>query len=338
MEIDKGALERRYVFPPFSVLNVNGGAWRTRKAMWLDCGLNSVEGRDSDMIFGAKRNNKNLAIKAQKEKELGRGITWDEFAEYFPDAEEAEGTSIFDPNIVDILVNWFCPAGGTVIDPFAGGSVRGTVTSLLGRKYIGVDLSARQIDANIKQWGAVRDKVDWNGESPAWHNDDGHNLADYVKGSANFILSCPPYHDLEVYSDAPGDLSNMEYDDFLVAYRAIIRRAVEKLEEDSFAAFVVGEIRHGKNGAYRNFVGDTVSAFVDAGTDYYNELILYTPLGSLPIRVGAQFEATRKIGKTHQNILVFVKGDARKAASKCVGAVKNFFTGNEVPALDDLFV
>ena len=132
--------------------------------------------------------------------------------------------------------------------------------------------------------------------------------------------------------------STETYNSMTHSARAIIRRAVEKLEEDSFAAFVVGEIRHGKNGAYRNFVGDTVSAFVDAGTDYYNELILYTPIGSLPIRVGAQFEATRKIGKTHQNILVFVKGDARKAASKCVGAVKNFFMGNEVPALDDLFV
>jgi len=31
----------------------------------------------------------------------------------------------------------------------------------------------------------------------------------------------------------------------------------------------------------------------------------------LPIRVGRQFLAGRKLGKTHQNILVFFKGDAK---------------------------
>lgn len=35
------------------------------------------------------------------------------------------GTSIFDPVICEIAYRWFCPPGGTVLDPFAGGSVRG---------------------------------------------------------------------------------------------------------------------------------------------------------------------------------------------------------------------
>jgi len=32
----------------------------------------------------------------------------------------------------------------------------------------------------------------------------------------------------------------------------------------------------------------------------------------LPVRVTKQFQAGRKIGKTHQNILVFYKGDPKK--------------------------
>jgi hypothetical protein len=40
----------------------------------------------------------------------------------------------------------------------------------------------------------------------------------------------------------------------------------------------------------------------------YNEIILVTAVGSLPIRITKQFEASRKIGKTHQNVLVFCKG------------------------------
>ena len=54
-------------------------------------------------------------------------------------------------------------------------------------------------------------------------------------------------------------------------------------------------------------------AFRRAGLDFYNEAILITSAGSLPIRAGKQFEATRKLGKTHQNVLVFVKGDGKKA-------------------------
>jgi hypothetical protein len=42
-----------------------------------------------------------------------------------------------------------------------------------------------------------------------------------------------------------------------------------------------------------------------------------TPVGSLPIRAGRQFEAGRKLGKTHQNVLVFVKGDGKKATQAC---------------------
>ena len=49
----------------------------------------------------------------------------------------------------------------------------------------------------------------------------------------------------------------------------------------------------------------------------YNEAILVTAVGSLPIRVGRQFSAGRKLGKTHQNVLVFVKGDWRKATAAC---------------------
>ena len=62
-----------------------------------------------------------------------------------------------------------------------------------------------------------------------------------------------------------------------------------------------------------------------AGLRLYNEAILVTAIGSLPIRVGRQFEAGRKLGKTlgktHQNVLVFVKGCAKRA-TEAVGPVE----------------
>ena len=85
---------------------------------------------------------------------------------------------------------------------------------------------------------------------------------------------------------------------------------------DRFAAFVVGDVRD-ERGCYRNFVGATTAAFIDAGLDLYNEAVLVTAIGSLPIRVGKQFSVSRKLGKTHQNCLVFVKGNPRAATEAC---------------------
>jgi hypothetical protein len=117
---------------------------------------------------------------------------------------------------------------------------------------------------------------------------------------------------LEVYSDNPADLSAMDHEAFLVGYRDIIAKACGKLRQDRFACFVVGDFRD-KRGNYRNFVSDTVQAFLNAGLTLYNEAILVTSVGSASMRVTKQFEASRKFAKTHQNVLVFLKGDAKKA-------------------------
>ena len=150
------------------------------------------------------------------------------------------------------------------------------------------------------------------------------------------VFSCPPYADLEVYSDDPKDLSTMKYSDFKAVYFEIIKKACDRLKPDSFACFVVGEVRD-KKGNYIDFVGDTVQAFRDAGLEYYNEAILITCVGSLPIRAGKQFSSGRKLGKTHQNILVFVKGSGKKAADRC-GAVdvdESMFDGIEAVGGDE---
>ncbi len=44
--------------------------------------------------------------------------------------------------------------------------------------------------------------------------------------------------------------------------------------------------------------------------------------GRLAVRIGKQFKAARKLGKTHQNILVFCKGDPRKATDAIEGRTK----------------
>ena len=229
------------------------------------------------------------------------------------------GTSIFDPVLCELVYRWFSPPGGQVLDPFAGGSVRGIVAAYCGRRYTGIDLRAEQIAANREQWTTIAAKAPNDGErpKPAWITGDSRDLADLAPDlAADLIFSCPPYADLERYSDDPADISTMAYHEFRAAYFDIIAKAAALLKPDRFACFVVGEVRD-KCGNYLNFVGDTVQAFREAGLEYYNEAILVTAVGSLPIRAGRQFASGRKIGKTHQNVLVFVKGDGKKAADAC---------------------
>ena len=278
-------LKQRFIMPPFSVLDARRGDWQKRKKAWkkiIDSGAGRKDGALSKGLLRlAEHHNMNLT-----------------------------GTSIFDPVLTEILLNWFSPRGGKVIDPFAGGSVRGIVSQFLQRQYIGVDLRQEQIDANEQQFETLSEATDFFGEimqPPEWICGDSAHIDELVQESEfDFLLTCPPYHDLEKYSDDPNDLSNMNYDEFNSVYFEIIRKSVSKLKENAFAAIVVGEIRD-KKGNYRNFIGDTVQAFEAAGMRYYNEIILITAFGTLPVRAGTQFEKTRKVGNTHQKALIFMQ-------------------------------
>ena len=352
--VGAGSLADRFMIPPFSVLNAREGWWQDRKRAWLALGIKSELGRGengfnaapggSPMVSGYdKDGNRRTGLgnigKAQmggvlmkswtshplfypqkqaKEKELGRELTTAEFIEnhFVPPTDDAysSGTSIFDPVLCELSYRWFCPPGGLILDPFAGGSVRGIVASKLGRQYVGHELRPEQVAANRAQAADLCDGEDF---PPAWIEGDSRNINKTCKDiDADFVFSCPPYADLEVYSDNPADLSTLDYADFRDAYFEIIAKACARLKANRFAAFVVGDVRD-KKGNYYDFVGDTVQAFRDAGLEYYNEAILVTAVGSPPIRAGKQFSASRKLGKMHQNVLIFVKGDGKKAAEAC---------------------
>jgi DNA modification methylase len=324
-----GNLADRFLISPFSVLNAREGWWQNRKHAWISLGINSEVGRGEEET---KSNNATGGLliqswtahpdfypqKTKKEQELGIELTTSEFlANHFvapTNGAYVSGTSIFDPVLCELSYIWFSPVGGLILDPFAGGSVRGIVASKLNRQYIGHELRQEQVNANREQGSVIC--VD-STTPPAWICGDSRKIDVTCKDvQADFLFSCPPYADLEVYSADPKDLSTLSYSEFKQAYFEIIKKSCSLLKNDRFACFVVGEVRD-KKGNYYNFVGDTIQAFEEAGLHYYNEAILITAVGSLPIRAGKQFSASRKLGKTHQNVLVFVKGDGKKAAQAC---------------------
>lgn len=288
----RGSLVARYVVPPLTVLNAGTKYWQERKQEWLRF-IHSDEGR-SDVLLGAGL--KRLAKIATKSKKI-------------------TGSSIFDPVLTEALEAWFCPEGGHVLDPFAGGSVRGLVSAFTGRDYTGIDLRQEQIDANEADYQQNREMDDFTGNPlrhPTWITGDSMNIRQLAGGKEyDFLLTCPPYHDLEKYSDDPHDLSNMDYETFRETYFTIIRESFGLLKENAFAAIVVGEIRD-KKGYQRNFLGDTIQAFKEAGAKYFSEMVLCTCIGTAAVRASHVFPKGRKPIKVHQNVLVFVKGNEKK--------------------------
>ena len=220
--------------------------------------------------------------------------------------------------LCDLIYSWFAASGGQVIDPFAGGSVRGIVAGRSGLKYWGSELRPDQAESNLQQVELIKKKHPGTLIGiPEWIVGDSLEELDGAP-DADFIFSCPPYGDLEKYGDDPRNLSNTNTTDFLVAYRAIVSKAVAKLRDDSFACFVVGDYRD-KEGYLSNFVWETIHAFKLAGARLYNHAILRTQIGSAAIRAGGTFSAYRKLIAVHQNVLIFCKSDAKKAADKNKG-------------------
>ena len=334
-----GELQKQFQEPPFSVLDARGKRWQKRKALWGSIGIESELGRgEVQASFAAARRLQKQGQQAAPgrsplpsmsySKDQARGDSKGRAINCHPRAgKDAKGaaeaygdtpveswvvSSIFDPVLCEICYRWWSPKGGMVLDPFAGGSVRGIVAGALGRDYWGCDLRAEQIEANIAQLEKPSITRRVVGDVQWVAGDSRDRLADAPM--ADFILSCPPYGDLEIYSDDPNDISGMEWKDFAKAYKEIIAKACAKLKPNRFAAWVVGDFRD-KEGHCRNFVGGTIRAFKQAGLELYNEAVLVTSIGSATVRARRQFNAGRKMVKTHQNVLIFVKGDWKEASA-----------------------
>ena len=239
-------LREQFGANPFTVFDTKEQTWRERKQWWNNKGiLPPLEPLQAKSVVN------------------------------MPDDKFVKSTSVFDPVLCELMYRWYCPEGGTVIDPFAGGSVRGIVAESKQPEYISG--SSNVVLAEMEM----------------------------AKRSFDMLFTCPPYYNLEVYSDIEGDLSNMEWPAFLATFRSIIRKGCNLLKKDAMAVIVVGEVR-ARNGSLYGLVPATVKAFTDCGMKYYNEAVLETPLVSAQKRASSCMKHG-KLVKVHQNVLMFKK-------------------------------
>src|SRR5882672_8553149 len=165
--------------------------------------------------------------------------------------------SVFAAPLVEwILLRYAGPPGGRVLDAFAGGPPRAVVASIMGYRYVGYEIRQVQIKENkklLKELGLEAEYI----------LADGRFLHSNI-GQFDFALTCPPYYDLEKYSDQPDDLSNLSsYWEFNASMWFTAQSHAAVMKPGSYVCIVVGLFRDKKTSELVDFRAHTVENFRD---------------------------------------------------------------------------
>jgi DNA modification methylase len=229
------------------------------------------------------------------------------------------GLSRFPQDVGTFLVNFLCPENGIVLDPFAGHNSRCELVWRSGRNYIGFDVSHEFMEANHK----IKDMIYAENEASIIKNDakinlieiDSRNIMDYAsKESADFILTSPPFFDLEYYGPEPEQLGNAKlYTDFLYALQAVFANCFAVLKSGCFAAIEVNDFR--SDGVFYAYHADTIDRLRRVGFTIHD--IIIVDYGSSFLRAFAtDIEAYKIVGKQHSYMIVARKPAVKKDANR----------------------
>jgi len=319
------ATDRLSGLPPFDLLDQRRGKWQARRKEWLAIGLDPSVGRPGRLLLStATSRDPSYYQQFQAAKDAaGRDLTAAEFEadQYRQSASMAgggafgTGTSQFDPVLCELAYRWWTAPGWLILDPFAGGPTRGVVAAVIGRRYIGCDLSAAQVEANRAHCAELAMRGIPSLTSAEWAHADAARWVDSLDpGSVDFVWTCPPYLWTERYSDDPADLSTMTVDQYERALRRIVDGAACALRADRFAGLVIGDVR-ARDGRLIDLRGMAIRAFEDAGLHLVSAAVLIPPCGTSAMRGYHAMRTGRSLGRGHQHTLIFVKGSRRAATS-----------------------
>ena len=276
-----GSLARRFGIVPFDILDATSATWRERKRQWINFGLRSEEGREDVKYWNTKL------------------------------LKSLPSVSIFDPVLCEISYRWFTPKKKCkILDPFAGGTVRGIIASFLGHEYHGIDLRQEQVDANNKLYNeTLKNKLPKDHIKPKWYVGDSVNLDKILPKNMTFdmLLTSPPYFNQEKYSDLPQDLNNMDWQGFKKNYQIIIKECAKRMNDGAFAVWNTSDVRHNKTSFFCSLEYVLTEAFESMGMNLYNKLILMRSISSLPIHINKQFPTKRKVGRRYEFVNVYLK-------------------------------
>jgi len=205
--------------------------------------------------------------------------------------------SVFPAPLMEmIIVRYGGAHGSSILDAFAGGPPRGLVSSIMGHRYTGFEIRQEQIDENEALLKTLKLK------GARYVKDDGRFLD--IDEQFDCAITCPPYFDLEVYSEQQDDISNLgNYDEFNASMWLCAQAHRERMKPGAFVCIIVGLFRD-KRGELIDFPADTVENFRDAGFLYWQHIILSKNFASAAVRAGNAWKG-HKLVPRHENLLIF---------------------------------
>jgi DNA modification methylase len=238
------------------------------------------------------------------------------------------------PQLMQSLIEFFTPAGGRVLDPFAGvgGTLIGAAIASPPRECVGIEINPRwaliyrQVVAAAG--GTLPEYPLYVGDSLSLP-DDGERFPD---GSFDFVCTDPPYNvhleqtmsndpryvgghanrrtDYNMRSGSETDLANLDgYDAYLDAMERVLRGCFRVLRDGKYLAVILRDAY--QDGRYVFTHVDVARRAEAAGFVTKGEKIWYQA-GSRLRPYGYPFAYIPNI--THQYIVIFQKPKAARAS------------------------
>lgn len=206
--------------------------------------------------------------------------------------------SEFHAGLCENIVHYWSMVGDTIVDPFAGRLTRAFVSQSLGRDYYGYDVSPETVKK-------VRHELDRHELGATIYEEDGCEMKSTPNDSANLVMTCPPYGDIEKYESVEGQLSDIrKYDEFCERIQVCGDNIERVLKPGGFAVWVCGDFR--KDGEYKAFHSDTINMFKKSGLKLHDIIVMRNNTMFARLQAG-KCASKRYTAKVHEFILVFRK-------------------------------
>ena len=210
--------------------------------------------------------------------------------------------SEFNAELCKWITDYWSKEGDTIVDPFAGRVTRASVITDMNRNYIGYEISPQTYHRSLEHY------TKWN--IPALlHLEDGRKMESTKDESADCIITCPPYFNIERYESVEGQISDrFKYSEFLNDIDLTIQNCKRVLKEGGYGCWVVGDFRsfHRWKGLL-SFHTDLINLIKKNGLKHWDTIVISSKPSPLIHAVLKSAKAKQFTAKTHEYLIVFKK-------------------------------
>lgn len=214
--------------------------------------------------------------------------------------------SIFNPQVMACLLTLYPPEeGATIFDPFCGGGTRALACAGAGYNYVGTEIRADEVAAINQRVAALDDEFsDTLAQSINIVHGDARATG-LPSESADMLITCPPYYDLEQYQGGEADLSMAaSYQDFLDMLAAVVQEATRVLKPGALSCWVIG-LHRDKHGELLPMHHDLAFIHYNQGYHFKEEIVLHLKNTGSIQRVGNFLKGNRLLVRVHEYCLIF---------------------------------